>query len=195
METETEAEAIAVAAVRECIATGEALLEGGRVAPIVHAAQTIADALERGGKLLLFGNGGSAADATHIAAEFVGRFQKDRRALPAMSLAADLSVITAIANDLGFEQVFARQLEANGESGDVAVAISTSGRSPNVLAGVNAARRLGLRTIGLTGRDGGDLATGVDICLMVPSNSTARVQEGHILVAHILCDLVERRLA
>ena len=129
-----------------------------------------------------------------MAAEFVGRFVAERRALPALSLSSDDSAITAIANDYGFPRVFARQVEAFGSPGDVAVAFSTSGRSPNVLEGVRTARELGMTSIGLTGGDGGELAAAVDVCLRVPSSITARIQEGHILLAHVLCELVEHGL-
>jgi len=190
----TDAQALVTAAIRECIAAQERLLDPAYVVRIVEAGELVASSLAKGGKLLLFGNGGSASDATHVAAEFVGRFQRDRRALPAVSLCTNDSAITAIANDYGFEQVFVRQLEALGASGDVAIAISTSGRSLNVLAAVQAARRLGIGTIGLTGGDGGTLGSEVDVCVRVPARSTARVQEGHILVAHVLCELVERKL-
>jgi D-sedoheptulose 7-phosphate isomerase len=190
----TDAEAVAAAIIRDCIAAQQGLLERSSLRAIVDAAQLITDSFSHGGKLLLFGNGGSASDAAHIAAEFVGRFQRDRRALPALSLGANESSVTAIANDFGFEHVFVRQLEALGSGGDVAIAISTSGRSANVLAGARTARDLGIRTIGLTGGDGGELGGAVDICLHVPGTSTARVQESHILVAHVLCELVERQL-
>jgi len=190
-----EAEAVAAAAIRDCIASQERLLEEERLRSLVEAARLIVESLSHGGKLLLFGNGGSASDAAHIAADFVGRLQRERRALPALSLCANDSAITAIANDFGFEHVFVRQLEALGNRGDAAVAISTSGRSANVLAGVSAARDLGLATIGLTGANGAELAAAVDVCLSVPATNTARIQEGHILVAHVLCELVERQLA
>jgi D-sedoheptulose 7-phosphate isomerase len=186
---------IAAAAIRESVATQTALLDDDRVQGIVAAARLMTESLSRGGKLLLFGNGGSASDAAHVAAEFVGRFQRERRALPAISLGTNLSSITAIANDYGFDRVFERQLEALGGPADVAVAISTSGRSANVLAGVDAARRLGMGTIGLTGADGGQLVSAVDVCLRVPALNTARIQESHILISHVLCELVERELA
>lgn len=185
---------VAANAIRECVAAQEGLMEGARLQAIVEAATLISASLARGGKLLLFGNGGSASDAAHVAAEFVGRFQAERRALPALSLCTNESAISAIANDYGFEQVFARQLDALGGALDVAMAISTSGRSPNVLAGVSAARRLGMGIIGLTGSDGGQLVSEVDVCLRVPASNTARIQESHILVAHILCELVELEL-
>jgi phosphoheptose isomerase len=161
---------------------------------IGRAAQAIAVALSKGNKVMLFGNGGSAADAQHIAAEFVCRFQQDRRPLPALALTTDTSVLTAIGNDYGFEQVFARQVQALGKPGDVVIAISTSGRSINVLAGVRAAKEIGLTTIGLTGGDGGELARLVDIPIVVPSKDTARIQECHITIGHLLCEAVETAL-
>jgi len=153
-----------------------------------RAVDLVAEALGAGRKLLLFGNGGSAADAQHLAAELVGRFQRERRALPAIALTTD-------ANDYGYDQVFARQVRALGVRGDVALAISTSGRSPSVLRAVEACRELGIQTIGLTGGDGGTLAGLVDLCLRVSaSTDAARIQETHILIGHVLCELVERRL-
>ena len=190
----TDLSAAAATAIRESVAAQQAMLEVNRIKPIVEAAGLVADSLKHGGKLLLFGNGGSASDAAHIAAEFVGRFQLARRALPAVSLCTNDSAITAIANDFGFEHVFARQLEALGAPPDVALAISTSGRSANVLEGVRVAHRLGMGTIGLTGADGGELAGLVDICVCVPARTTTRVQESHILIAHIVCELVECQL-
>ena len=161
---------------------------------IGRATQAIVTALAGGGKVMLFGNGGSAADAQHIAAEFVGRFARERTPLPALALTTDTSVLTALSNDYGFEHVFARQVQALGRPGDVAVAISTSGRSPNVLAGVQVAREIGLTTIGLTGGDGGELARLVDIPIVVPSTDTARIQECHITIGHIFCEAVEMAL-
>lgn len=190
----TDGAVTARGAIEECLSVQRQLLEPGQVETIVQAAQVISRSLAGGGKVLLFGNGGSASDASHIATELVGRFVTERRALPAISLSADQSALTAIANDYGFERVFARQLEALGARGDVAVAISTSGRSPNVISAVRLARELGLATIGLTGADGGELARCVDVCLRVPSRITARIQESHILIAHVLCDLVEREI-
>jgi phosphoheptose isomerase len=161
---------------------------------INRAGHAIAAALADGGKVLLFGNGGSAADAQHIAAEFVGRFTRDRAPLPVLALTTDTSALTAIGNDYGFTQIFARQLRALGRPGDVAVAISTSGRSPNILAGVATARGQALTTIGLTGRKGALLAGRTDIPIVVPSASTARIQECHITIGHILCEMVEALL-
>jgi len=158
---------------------------------VVEAASLILTRLEVGGKLIAFGNGGSAADAQHIAAEFVGRYQAERKALAAIALTTDSSSLTAIGNDFGFEQVFSRQLEAIGKPGDVALAISTSGNSQNVLRAIASAKKLGMVTIGLSGRSGGKLRANVDLCLSVPSDSTPRIQEAHSLIIHILCGIVE----
>ena len=155
----------------------------------------LAEVLAGGGRLLAAGNGGSAAQAAHLTSELVGRYRDDRPAFSAIALCAESSAVTAIGNDYGYEQVFARQIEALASSGDVALAISTSGRSPNVLAGVAAARSSGIATIGLTGADGGPLSAAVDICIEVPSDATPRIQEAHTVVAHILCELVERDIA
>ena len=161
---------------------------------IVEVGETIARALRDGGKVLAFGNGGSAADAQNLASELVGRFQKTRKGLPAIALTTDTSILTAVANDFGFEAVFARQVEALGRPGDVAVAISTSGRSPNVLAGARSARALGLRIVGLTGNGGGALAPLVDQLIDVPHPLAARIQEVHIMVVHLLCQIVEEAM-
>jgi D-sedoheptulose 7-phosphate isomerase len=155
----------------------------------------IVAALARGNKLLLFGNGGSAADAQHLAAEFVNRFLMERRPLPAIALTTDTSIITSIANDYDYNAVFARQVAALGKPQDVAVAISTSGNSPNVMAGIAACRELEIVTVGLTGGDGGKMAGSVDYMLRVSeSRASARIQETHILVGHIICELVDREL-
>jgi len=161
---------------------------------IARAAGVVADCLAAGGHILFCGNGGSAADAQHLAAELVGRFLKESRAFPAIALHANTSVLTALGNDYGFETIFARQVEAHGRPGDVLVGISTSGNSSNVLRAVVTARQLGLATVGLSGGSGGQLAEACDICLAVPSSSTPRVQEGHILIGHIICGLVEDAL-
>lgn len=191
----TDSADLARAALEQTVAVHRALLEPGRLAGVLAAAAMISDALRTGGKLILFGNGGSASDASHLAAEFVGRFVRDRRAFPALSLSAEPSSLTAIANDYGFDRVFARQLEAFGAPGDVAMAISTSGQSANVLSGVRQAKELDMRTIGLTGARGGELAELVELCVHVPSEVTARIQEGHIVIAHVICELVERELS
>ena len=161
---------------------------------IVHAAELIIDSLEAGGKLLLFGNGGSASDAQHIAAEFVGRFQHERRPLPAIALTTDTSILTAVGNDYGFEHVFARQVAAVGRPGDIALAISTSGASPNVLAAARTAQGSGIKVIALTGKGGGDLAPLADLAVVVPSENTQHIQEAHIAIGHILSEIVETAL-
>ncbi len=162
---------------------------------LARAAELLTSALARGGTVLLCGNGGSAADAQHIAAELTGRFLRERRGLPAVALTTDTSALTAIGNDYGFERVFARQVEALGRPGDVLVAITTSGSSPNVLHAIDGARARGLAVIGLLGRDGGAARARCDVALVVESEVTARVQEVHILVAHVLCEAVDRALA
>ena len=162
---------------------------------IVAVARQMADSLRRGGKLLFFGNGGSAADSQHLAAEFVNRFLRQRGALAAVALTTDTSALTSISNDLGFDQIFARQVEALGRPGDVVVAISTSGGSPNVLRAVEMARRLGCLTVALTGGSGGALAAAADETFVVPSPETPRIQETHITLGHALCALVEDLLA
>ena len=161
---------------------------------IVAAARASAEGLRRGGKLLLFGNGGSAADAQHLAAEFVNRLSRERPALSALALTTDSSALTAIANDREFGEVFARQVEALGRPGDVALAISTSGNSPSVIRGAQAARRLGLTVVGLTGESGGRMAGEVDLLIRVPSRSVQRIQEAHITIGHALCELIETLL-
>jgi D-sedoheptulose 7-phosphate isomerase len=164
-------------------------------ADLERAIDLIAGAFRDGRKLLLFGNGGSAADAQHIAAEFVGRFQRERKPLPAIALTTDTSALTAIGNDYGFDDVFARQVRALGGRGDIAIAISTSGKSPNVLRAVEAAREAGMRVVALTGGDGGTLATAADVSLRVSaSRLSARIQETHILIGHTICELVDQRL-
>jgi rfaE bifunctional protein nucleotidyltransferase chain/domain len=176
-------------------ATRERLRRGGADPDKVEtAANALVACLRSGGKVLVFGNGGSAADAQHMAAELVGRFLLERRALPAIALTTDTSALTAIANDFGFEQVFARQIEALGRRGDVAVAISTSGRSPNVLAAVRAATAAGLRTIGIVGPGGSDLERLVELPVVVDADGPA-LQEGQLTVEHALCEIVEAALA
>ena len=157
-------------------------------------AEVLAQAFRKGRTVYFFGNGGSAADAQHLAAEFVNRFRLERRALPALALTVDTSVLTSIANDSGYDRVFARQIEAFGRAGDVAVGLSTSGASPNVIEGIRLARRQGLVTVGFSGGDGGALLRETDHCLVVPSKSPARVQELHIIAGHVLCDIVEQDL-
>jgi D-sedoheptulose 7-phosphate isomerase len=162
--------------------------------PIARAGEWVAAAYRAGGKTLLFGNGGSAADAQHIAAEWTGKLGPDRSALPSLALTANTSDLTAIGNDYGFERVFSRLIEAHGRAGDVAIAISTSGNSPNVIEAVEEARRRRLRTIGLLGKGGGKLAPLVELALVVPSADTQRIQECHIAIGHAIAELVDRLL-
>jgi D-sedoheptulose 7-phosphate isomerase len=178
--------------VEESMATKQRLLDN--LEDVVKAAQMLVCAYRCGSKSLLFGNGGSAADAQHIAAELVGRFQIDRPALPAIALNVNTSSLTAIGNDYGFEDIFARQIEAFGREGDVAVGLSTSGNSKNVIEGIRRSRELGLKTVALTGAGGGCLRDLVDCCIAVPSSETPRIQESHILIGHVLCEIVEREL-
>jgi len=163
----------------------------GRIEQVV---KLIATALREGRKVLLFGNGGSATDAAHLAAEFVGRYHRERAPLPAIALATNIAAITCIANDYGYDEVFARQVRAHGQKGDIAIAISTSGNSANVLKGVEAARTIGMTTIAWTGGSGGKLAAMVDHPFVVPSKVTARIQESHITLGHVLCELIEEQL-
>ncbi len=160
---------------------------------IERCGKIICDVVHGGKKILICGNGGSAADAQHLAAEFVGRFETERRALPAIALTTDTSALTAIANDYGFERIFARQVEALANEGDLLIAISTSGNSANVIAAVMKAREVGCRSLALTGIDGKKLASVVDECILVPSTRTARIQEMHVLIGHIWCELVDER--
>jgi D-sedoheptulose 7-phosphate isomerase len=164
------------------------------IATMAGVSQTLIDAFRKGNKLFLFGNGGSAADAQHIAAEFVGRFAFDRPALPALALSVNSSCVTAIGNDYGFEVVFERQLEALGRAGDVAIGISTSGNSPNVVRALSAAKRMGIHTVALTGSTGGKMKDGVDYCICAPSCETPRIQECHILIGHVVAELVEQTI-
>jgi len=162
---------------------------------LLSVIEVIAEAFLRGNKLLLFGNGGSAADAQHIAAEFVNRFRMDRPPLPALSLTTDTSAITSIANDFDYKEIFAKQVKALGKEGDVALAISTSGNAANVLAAIDACKKLKITTIGLTGGDAGKMARKVDYLLCVSEGkNTARIQETHILVGHVICEMIDLRL-
>jgi D-sedoheptulose 7-phosphate isomerase len=163
-------------------------------AAIADAAALAIETPRGDGRILTFGNGGSAADAQHFADELAGRFDRERPALPALALTANTSDLTAIGNDYGFDHVFARLVQAHGRMGDLAVAISTSGNSPNVLEAVAEARSRGLRSIGLTGKGGGKLAGAVDVPIVVPSDVTARIQETHITVLHVLCELIDAAL-
>lgn len=180
------------ALIEASIATKQSML-GNRelISTAARVSEILVHALKQGNKLLIFGNGGSAADAQHIAAEFVGRFAFDRPALPALALSVNSSCVTAIGNDYGFDLIFSRQLEALARPGDVAIGISTSGNSPNVVKAMSTARKMEVHTVALTGAAGGGLKGKVDHCICVPSNETPRIQEGHILVGHIIAELVE----
>lgn len=162
---------------------------------IARCAAEISTRMRRGHKVLVFGNGGSAADAQHFACELSGRFLKERAALPALALTTDTSALTAIGNDYGYEFVFSRQVEAHGRDGDVAIGISTSGRSPNVLRALEVARQRGLLTVALTGRGGGSAATLADFLIDVPHPDTPRIQEVHTMVVHVLCELIEESVS
>jgi D-sedoheptulose 7-phosphate isomerase len=170
--------------------TQERLADG-----IAQAAGMIIETYKAGRSVYVFGNGGSAADAQHIACELVGRFSRNRRALDARALAADAAVLTCLGNDFDFQSVFARQIEAHGRPGDVAIALSTSGGSPNVVAALATARQRGMKTIALTGRGGGRCAALADVLLDVPSECTPRVQESHAIIYHVICELVEAAFA
>jgi len=172
------------------IALHERVRDGNHEA-VLAAARLIRDAHAAGGKLLIFGNGGSAADAQHIASELVNRFQREREAIAAVALTTDASILTSVANDYEFDRVFVRQIEALGRRGDVALGISTSGQSVNVVRGMEAARDRGMKTIALTGRDGGGVGRTADVHVNVPDDSTARVQEVHRTLIHAICELIE----
>jgi D-sedoheptulose 7-phosphate isomerase len=181
--------------VEESMAVKRAVLEDASLLQALEqAARAVVLSLRSGGKVLLFGNGGSAADAQHIAAELAGRYKLERRGLAAIALTANTSALTAISNDYSFEHVYARQVEALGAPGDVAIGISTSGNSQSVVRGVQAARAKGLVTVAMTGHSGGRLKPEVDLCLQMPSEETPRIQETHILIGHILCDFVEQEI-
>jgi D-sedoheptulose 7-phosphate isomerase len=177
----------------ESIQIKEELLRSS-VGTILEIAGYFIDCLKKGGKVIIFGNGGSASDSQHIAAELVGRFNKDRRAFAAIALTTNTSILTAIANDYGYEAVFSRQIEALGLKNDIAVGLSTSGKAKNVAAAIRQAKKMGLKTVVFTGGDGGELSKLADVVLTVPSPVTARIQEAHITVGHIICELVEDEL-
>lgn len=181
--------------VEASIAVKQQLLKSAEVlSAIARTSEILIDALQKRNKALLFGNGGSAADAQHIAAELVGRFGFNRPALPALALSVNTSCVTAIGNDYGFEQVFSRQLEALAHPGDVAIGISTSGNSANVLHAITTAKKIGVHTVALTGHTGGRLRSIVDHCICIPSAEAPRIQECHILIGHIISELVEREM-
>ena len=177
----------------ESIRVKEQLLHNN-IGEIIEIAEIVIDSLKKNGKLILFGNGGSASDSQHIAAELIGRFKKDRNALAAIALTTNTSILTSLANDYGYDIIFAKQIEALGQKNDVVMAISTSGKAKNVIAGVKQAKKMGLKTIALTGGDGGEIAKIADVTLLVPSNITARIQEAHITIGHIICELIEQTL-
>ncbi|MFQ5579170.1 MAG: SIS domain-containing protein [Nitrospiria bacterium] len=189
-----KAQEIAAQAIQDSISVKHGVLQA-MVPALVQAAEWVSDAIQSGGKFILFGNGGSAGDAQHIAAELVGRFVLERRPFPAIALTTNTSTLTAIANDYDYDEIFSRQVKAWAGSSDIVLGISTSGNSPNVVKGLEAARERGARTIGLTGEKGGRLDIISDLCLKVPSTNTARIQESHILIGHILCLLIEKSLS
>jgi len=181
--------------IQASIAAKQLLLNDSElISNIARVSEMLVDAMKQCNKVLLFGNGGSAADAQHVAAEFVGRFAFNRPPLPALALSVNTSCVTAIGNDYGFDLVFARQLEALGKRNDVAIGISTSGSSPNVLCAMDVAKSIGVRTVALTGASGGKLKGTVEFCLRAPSNETPRIQECHILMGHIISELVEETI-
>ena len=161
---------------------------------LLDVIKLVSHTFEAGNKLFFFGNGGSAADAQHLAAEFVNRYVMDRPPLPAIALTTDTSILTSVSNDLAFNEIFAKQLRALGKEGDVAVGISTSGSSPNIIKAFEVAKEMEMKTVALTGNDGGVIAKMVDFSLVIPSTSTPRIQEAHILIGHILCEMVEHYL-
>jgi D-sedoheptulose 7-phosphate isomerase len=164
------------------------------ISQIIQIANLVIECLKKGGKVIFFGNGGSAADSQHLAAELVGRFKKDRKAMAAVALTTNTSILTSLANDYGYEVIFAKQIEALGNKGDVAIGISTSGKAKNVIMGIKQAKEMNLKTVGLTGMDGGILAKTADVVLIAPSKVTARIQEAHITIGHIICELAEEAL-
>jgi D-sedoheptulose 7-phosphate isomerase len=189
------AQSLAVARIRDCTAVMQSLLESsGYLSAVVEVAEAMTKCLRSGNKILFFGNGGSAADAQHLAAELSGRFLKERASLAGWALTTNSSVLTAIGNDYSFDDVFARQVQGIGSPDDVAFGITTSGNSPNVLRAVNVARERRLVTVGLSGQTGGKLYGVVDHCICIPSDQTPRIQEAHILTGHILCELIEQAL-
>lgn len=177
----------------ESIQVKEELLRTS-VGQILHIAELVIECLRKNGKAILFGNGGSASDSQHIAAELVGRFKRDRTAMAAIALTTNTSVLTSLANDYGYDIIFARQIEALAQKNDIAIGISTSGKAKNVAAGIRQAKKMGIKTVALTGGDGGDLAKLADVYLIVPSPVTARIQEAHITIGHIICELIEQEM-
>jgi len=177
----------------ESIQVKEEILRN-QIVQIAEIAQLMIDCLKKDGKVIVFGNGGSASDSQHIAAELVGRFKKDRSALAGIALTTNTSVLTSLANDYGYDVVFSRQVEALGKKNDVVIGISTSGKAKNVALGIKQAKKMGIKTIALSGGDGGDIVKLADVALVVPSKITARIQEAHITIAHIICEMIEQAL-
>lgn len=191
--TENSPKTFLTRSLEEHLAAIQALLNS-KLGEIESAGRLICDALGSGKKILLCGNGGSAADAQHIAAELVGRYEQERRPFPAIALTTDTSALTALGNDYGYEEVFARQVRALATGGDVLIAISTSGRSPNVVKAAEQARQIGCKTIGLAGCSGEPLASSCDFAIVVPSDRTSRVQEAHITIGHLWCEMIDKTL-
>jgi D-sedoheptulose 7-phosphate isomerase len=177
----------------ESIQVKEEILRN-QIDQIVEIAQLMIDCLKKDGKVIVFGNGGSASDSQHIAAELVGRFKKDRSALAGIALTTNTSILTSLANDYGYDVVFSRQIEALGKKNDVVWGISTSGKAKNVALGIKQAKKMGIKTVALSGGDGGDIVKLADVSLLVPSKITARIQEAHITIAHIICEIIEQEL-
>lgn len=192
MKNNMESQNLIIAEIREHQQTVSKLIENETLNAITEAARLVGEVILAGKKILVFGNGGSASDAQHIAAEFTGRYVKERRGLPAIALTTDTSALTAISNDYGFARVFSRQVEALAQPGDLVIGISTSGNSENVLQGLIRAKELQCHTLGMTGNGGGRMAEIADILLNVNCRTTARIQEMHILIGHILCSAVDR---
>ena len=182
------------ACIAESIAVKQAALDKNLFS-VEKTARALIAAIKNDGKILLCGNGGSAADSQHIAAELIGRFQKERKSIPAIALTTDASILTSLANDYSFDIIFSRQVEGLGKRGDVLLGISTSGNSPNVVKAVEQAKKMGLVTVAMTGWDGGKLTKIADIAIVVPSTNTARIQESHIAFAHAICEVVEDELS
>ncbi|MFA6129663.1 MAG: D-sedoheptulose 7-phosphate isomerase [Candidatus Omnitrophota bacterium] len=177
----------------ESIQVKEEILRN-QIDSIFEISQLMIDCLKKGGKVIVFGNGGSASDSQHIAAELVGRFKKDRSALAGIALTTNTSILTSLANDYGYDVVFARQVEALGKKNDVVLGISTSGKAKNVALGIKQAKKMGIKTVALSGGDGGEIVKLADLSLLVPSKITARIQEAHITIAHIICEMIEQEL-
>ncbi len=177
----------------ESIQVKEEILRN-QVDSILEIAELMIDCLKKDGKVIVFGNGGSASDSQHIAAELVGRFKKDRSALAGIALTTNTSILTSLANDYGYDVVFSRQVEALGKKNDVVLGISTSGKAKNVALGIKQAKKMGIKTVALSGGDGGDIVKLADVSLVVPSKITARIQEAHITIAHIICEMIEQQL-